>query len=118
MGATYFDTFLDAVRRCPESHGVLGEEYLVLPPKERWADYSCEPRNVLTFAKMGVDGVHYAIVKIDSEIRDDSPVIHVSPMDFDEPYCVLGASFLDYLAHGCDVSKQEMARVFEEERSG
>lgn len=116
--ATYFDAFLGAVQQCPDPGGVLGEDYLVLPPSECWAPYWCEPRNAVTFAQMGVDGVHYAILKINGEVRDDSPVIHISPMDFDEPYCVLGVSFLDYLADACNVSKREMSDVFEEERSG
>jgi len=77
---TCFDTFLEAVSQSSDPEDVLGGDYLVLPPMEEFADYWCAPTNVLTFACMGCDGVHYAIVKIDGRIQDDSPVIHVSPM--------------------------------------
>ena len=66
---------------------------------------------------MGVDGVHYAILKIDGAITDESPVIHVSPMDFSAPYAVLGESFLAYLAAGCGISHSEMEAVFAAERT-
>ena len=67
---------------------------------------------------MGCDGVHYAILAIDGAIIDDSPVIHVSPMDFSDPYAVLGTSFLDYLAVACDLPASEPEDVFARERSG
>jgi hypothetical protein len=71
----------------------------------------------VTFAAMGVDGVHYAILKIDGQVRDDSPVVHVSPMDSDD-ITVMAESFLSFLAVGCGVSPREMQAVFEAERSG
>jgi hypothetical protein len=119
MDATYFDTFLRAVENTPERErlGVLGDDYLVFPPQPDFG-YEATPRNAPTFASMGVDGVHYAILKIDGEVSDESPVIHIGPMDFSEPYVVLGDCFLGYLSAACGVSVREMEAVFEEERAG
>jgi hypothetical protein len=117
MDATFFDTFLRAVENARDRQGVLGENYLVFPPTPDYG-YDATPRNALTFGTMGVDGVHYAILKIDGEVTDESPVIHVGPMDFSEPYLVLGDCFLSYLAAACGVSVRQMESVFEEERAG
>jgi hypothetical protein len=119
MDATYFETFLRAVENTPKRDrlGVLGDDYLVFPPHPDYG-YEATPRNALTFGTMGVDGVHYAILKIDGEVTDESPVVHVGPMDFSEPYVVLGDSFISYLAAACGVSIQEMESVFAEEREG
>ena len=114
---TYFDTFLRAVENADDRCGVLGGEELVFPPDPAYG-YWATPRNALTFAAMGVDGVHYAVLRIDGAVTDESPVIHVSPMDFSDPYAVLGASFLEYLAAACGVSDQELEAVFEQERAG
>src|SRR5262245_10253220 len=119
MDETYFDTFVRAVENTPkrERLGVLGNDYLVFPPQADFG-YEATPRNALTFGNMGVDGVHYAILKIDGEVSDESPVIHVGPMDFSEPYVVLGDCFVGYLAAACGVTMREMETVFEEERAG
>jgi hypothetical protein len=120
MDATYFDTFVRAVANAGD-HDVLGDDELVFPPVAHYDsiyDYDSTPRNAVIFGAMGVDGVHYAILKIDGAITDFSPVIHVSPMDFSQPYAVLGETFLAYLAAACGVSIAEIERVFEEERAG
>lgn len=116
---TCFETFVRAVEKTAECErdGVLGGEYLVFPPNPDYG-YEATPRNALTFACMGVDGVHYAILTIDGAVCDESPVIHVSPMDFSEPYAVLGECFVSYLAAACGVTRRAMEAVFEEERAG
>ena len=86
------------------------------PPSEDFG-YQSTPKNAITFANMGVDGVHYAILKLEGAIRDDSPVIQVSPMDSDD-ITVLGESLLGYLADGCGVSNEEMKMIFEADRAG
>jgi len=113
-GAIHFHTFLEAIARAPDRDGVLGDEELTFPPVSDTGSYAT-PRNALTFGRMGVDGVHYAILTINGVVTDQSPVIHISPMDFSEPYAVLGESFLDYLAAACGVSVVEMQSVFEKE---
>src|SRR5262245_25654998 len=119
MDATYFDTFVRAVENTPlrERLGILGDDYLIFPPDPDYL-YEATPGNALTFGNMGVDAVHYAILKIQGEVTDESPVIHVGPMDFSEPYVVLGDCFLSYLAAACGVSIREMNSVFEEEPRG
>lgn len=113
---THFETFVRAVENAGDRFGVLGDDALIIPPDPDYG-YASTPRNAVTFSAMGVDGVHYAILKIDGAVTDESPVIHVSPMDFSQPYAVLGESFLGYLAVACGVSAGEMASVLEEERA-
>lgn len=113
---TDFDTFLRAVGAAEDRNGILGDDYLVYPPNPDYG-YDATPRNALTFATMGVDGVHYAVLTTNGVVTDDSPVIHIGPMDFSEPYVVFGESFLDYLAAGCGVRLTEMASVLDAERT-
>jgi len=58
---------------------------------------------------MGVDGVHYAILKLNGIIRCRFArrVVHLSPMDSDD-VTFLAESFLHYLANGCAVSIREI----------
>jgi len=116
MHATYFESFLKAVAACPDRMGILGEEHLIFPPDPDYG-YEATPRNALTFGAMGVDGVHYAILTTDGAVKDDSPVIQISPIDSDA-YAALAESFLGYLAHGCDASATQMDAIFQQERSG
>lgn len=117
VDTTHFGIFLQAVEKTGDRRGVLGEDELIFPPNPDYG-YEATPRNALTFGAMGVDGVHYAILKINGEVTDESPVIHVGPMDFSEPYVVLGDSFLSYVAAACGVCIRDMESVFEEERAG
>jgi len=88
----------------------------VFPPSEDFG-YDCTPRNAVTFAQMGVDGVHYAVLKLAGVVRDQSPVIQVSPMD-DPAVSVLAESFLAYLAEGCGLTRSDMEAVLNNERQG
>ena len=116
MATTHFQTFIDAFAVIDERSRLLAGDYVQCPPSEV-SGYQSTPKNAVTFASMGVDGVHYAILKIDGQVRDRSPVVHVSPMDSDD-LSILADSFLSYLADGCGVSKQKMQAVFDAERSG
>jgi len=116
MSTTYFQTFVDAIKNLPDKQ-VLGQEWVIFPPSPDYG-YDSTPRNALTFAVMGVDGVHYAILTFDGAVRDDSPVIQICPMDFSDLYGVLAESFLSYLAQGCGVSIAKMEAVFAKERNG
>jgi len=117
MNVTHFETYLHALDACADPQGVLGEEWVLHPPNPDYG-YESTPRNALTFGRMGVDGVHYAILKIKGVVEDDSPVIQVCPMDFSDLYQVLGESFLSFLAGGCGVTRREMESVFATERAG
>ena len=99
----------------PKRLRLLDDDLVLCPPSEDFG-YQSTPKNALTFADMGVDGVHYSILKRDGKIRDDSPVIQVSPMD-SEDITVLAESFLHYLSDGCGVTMQEMEAIFEAERT-
>jgi len=74
----HFDVFLKA--SAAEDDFLLDGNYILNPnDPEYW--YDSTPRNALTFAVMGVDGVHDAIKTSDGCVRDDSPVVFVDPMD-------------------------------------
>jgi hypothetical protein len=117
IATTYFETFLHALENNKDKQGVLGDEWVVFPPNPDYG-YNSTPLNALTFATMGVDGVHYAILTEKGAVSDNSPVIQICPMDFSDLYQVLASSFLSYLSKGCGVPLQEMEVVFEEERIG
>lgn len=114
--ATAFDIFTAALAKAPDIDGVLGDEQAVCPPDPAYG-YHCTPTNALTFGLMGCDGVHYAILTIDGQVRDQSPVLQISPMDAD-CYHILSPTFLDYLAAGCGVTSTAMGDVLAREERG
>ena len=116
MHSTHFETFIDAFAALTEPSRVLDGDTILCPASEDYG-YQSTPKNALTFASMGVDGVHYAILKRDGAVRDDSPIAQVSPMDSDD-VTVVAESLLRYLADGCGVSDQEMEALFDAERAG
>ncbi len=116
MHSTYFETFINAFAQLSEPLRVLDGNAVLCPPLEDYGSQST-PENAITFAEMGVDWVHYAILKLEGAVRDDSPVIQVSPMDSDD-ITVLGESIAEFLADGCGVSHEEMKTIFEADRAG
>ncbi len=94
---------------------VLGDENLIYPPTENLC-YDLMPKDALAFGAMGVDGVHYLILKINGKICNESPVIYFSPMDFAAPYALLGHTFLAYLATACGVTEIKMREVLDDEK--
>ncbi|KAA1257352.1 hypothetical protein LF1_52010 [Rubripirellula obstinata] len=115
---TDFDAFIAAVESLDgdERFTVMGDECPVIPPDDDFG-YEATPKSAMVFGMMGVDGVHYAILKRNGEIRDDSPVIHVSPTDSDSPLSLLAHTFLDYLATACDVDSLKMRSILDRERT-
>lgn len=111
---TAFDIFVRALGNAANVDGVLGDEFVEYPPNDE-VDYWATPENAVVFGWMGCDGVHYAILKIDGQIRDESPVIQIGPMDFDEPYSLLALTFTDYLAIGCGATRKEIQDLLEDE---
>ncbi|MBS0262425.1 MAG: hypothetical protein JSS02_10785, partial [Planctomycetes bacterium] len=73
---TDFEIFVAAMGRLSISdrRTVLGDENLIYPPNEQLG-YESTPRDAVAFGSMGVDGVHYLILKLDGKICDHSPVI-------------------------------------------
>ena len=114
IDGTFFEAFFLAARLYSKDGMILGGYvYLVDPPKHE-QEYQT-PVNSLTFSDMGVDGVRYALIKLDGRVTNDSPVVQVDPMS-SEPITVVGATFLDYLADGCNVSRDDMESLFETTR--
>ena len=107
---------MDTFAALDEDSRIFDGDHIICPPS---GDYYCEstPKNALTFSEMGVDGVHYAILMLGGVVRDDSPVVQVSPMDSDD-VIVVAESFLHYLAAGCGVSTEKMQSLFDAERAG
>jgi hypothetical protein len=116
---TDFETFLIAIGRLSkaERRTVLGEESVIYPPNDQLG-YESTPNGAVAFGAMGVDGVHYLVLKLDGEIRDDSPVVHFSPMDFSSPYALMGHTFAEYSAVVCGVTEDKMRQLLDQERSG
>jgi len=116
MATTYFQSFMDTFGALDERSRTFDGNDILCPPSEDFG-YQNTPKNALTFASMGVDGVHFAVLKLGGVVREDSPVVQVSPMDSND-VIVLAGSFLHYLADGCEVSAQKMQSVFDAERAG
>jgi hypothetical protein len=114
---TTFDIYLMALSIAGTHEGVLGKEYVVYPPSEDYG-YGATPRNAMVFGKMGVDGVHYAILKIDGQVREHSPVIQIDPMEWDYPYSLLAPTFKEYLAVGCGVKSAKIDALLSQEEAG
>lgn len=114
---TSFDTFLNSLRNADGYDGVLGNESVEYPPSES-VEYSATPQNAVVFGWMGVDGVHYAILKIGGSILENSPVLQIAPMDFDETYSLLAPTFKEYLARGCGVTLDKIQVLLDQEAAG
>lgn len=69
------------------------------PPKN--AGYRQTPLNSVTFASIGVDGIHFGSITDGNTVASDSPVVVTIPMAFDEPNFIVGESLYDFLCLGC-----------------
>jgi hypothetical protein len=112
-----FDIYLMALSLADTHNGVLGKEYVEYPPSEDYG-YGATPRNAVVFGKMGVDGVHYAILKIGDQVCENSPVIQIDPMEWDCPHSLLAPTFKEYLAIGCGVKSAKIAALLSQEEAG
>jgi hypothetical protein len=84
----------------PEYNGYFDPIGLILHGKlEHWS-YWCTPRNSITFASIGGDGVHYGILDIGDGFTDSSPVVMTVPC-CDTPNTIVGESLIDFFALGC-----------------
>lgn len=73
---------------------------LILHGKVERASYWCTPKNSITFASTGGDGVHYGLLDVGQGYVDESPVVMTVPM-CDNPNTIVGSDLLDFLALGC-----------------
>lgn len=60
-------------------------------------DYFCTPLNAVVFAHLGIDGIHYCIIKGEDEI-ENSPVYVVSPMMPEHYVELVGRNIIDFLS--------------------
>jgi hypothetical protein len=75
---------------CPED--VLGALALLLDSERR---NPTTPANCIVFARQGVDGAHYALLKIDDRPLHEQPVILIAPMGPD--YSCLGETLEEFV---------------------
>lgn len=79
----------------------LGAVGLILydPPKN--AGYPTTPSNSVTFAGIGVDGIHFGSLSNTNDIDPSAPVVITIPMALDTPNFIVGESLYDFLCLGC-----------------
>ena len=73
--------------------------FLHNPPKN--AGYRQTPVNSITFASIGVDGIHLGSVTDGENVDPRCPIVVTIPMACDEPNYIVGASLYDFLCLGC-----------------
>jgi hypothetical protein len=81
-----------------EGLGAIGL-FLQDPPKN--AGYRAPPANSITFASIGVDGIHFGSVTDNDLIDPMSPVVITIPMAFEVPNYIVGQTLYDFLCLGC-----------------
>lgn len=81
-----------------EGLGAIGL-FLHDPPKN--AGYRSTPANSVTFASIGVDGIHFGSITDGDVIDPMSPVVITIPMAFEAPNYIVGQSLYDFLCLGC-----------------
>jgi hypothetical protein len=92
-----------AVQRFPHEYldeglGAIGL-FLYDPPKN--AGYRSTPVNSITFASIGVDGIHFGSIT-DADVVDPmAPVVLTIPMAFEDPNYIVGNTLYDFLCFGC-----------------
>lgn len=64
-------------------------------------EYCSTPLNSSTFAETGGDGVHYGLLHVGGEIRDESPIIMTVPMAGRN--VIVGRDLHEFLCLGCEL---------------
>ena len=65
--------------------------------------YESTPRNSLSFADTGGDGVHYSLVCDGEKVSDLAPVVMTVPMNFGRSNLILGSCLHEFLCLGCQI---------------
>lgn len=73
--------------------------FLHHPPKN--AGYRQTPLNSITFASIGVDGIHFGSITDGDNMAPACPIVITIPMAFDRPNYIVGESLYDFLCLGC-----------------
>lgn len=79
----------------------LGAIGLFLHNHPKNAGYRQTPLNSITFASIGVDGIHFGSITGGDNVAPDCPVAITIPMAFDDPNYIVGESLYDFLCFGC-----------------
>ncbi|MEL6602407.1 MAG: hypothetical protein AAFP20_04175 [Cyanobacteria bacterium J06614_10] len=83
-------------------------------PVAAW-QYYCTPKNVITFASTGCDGVHFSFLQQDRMVSGSapispiqqlsrSPVVMTVPMNFENQNIVVSENLYEFLCLGCRTS--------------
>jgi hypothetical protein len=64
------------------------------------SDYWCTPKNVVTFASTGGNGVHFSLLVRDGKVTEASPVVVTIPSPGDQPNYIVGENLHDFLCLG------------------
>jgi hypothetical protein len=94
----------EAAQRFPADYdNGLGQMGMLLHSKlDNWG-YWCTPKNSLTFASTGGDGVHFSFIVQNDKVTEDSAVVVTVPASFGEPEganYVVGSNLRDFLRFG------------------
>ncbi|MEL6471853.1 MAG: hypothetical protein AAFQ74_19165 [Cyanobacteria bacterium J06623_4] len=90
-------------------YAFLSLELILERPAAAW-QYYCTPKNVITFASTGCDGVHFSFLQKDRMFSDSasgieqlsrSPVVMTVPMNFENQNIVVGENLYEFLCLGC-----------------
>jgi len=79
----------------------LGAIGLFLHNSAKNAGYIQTPLNSITFASVGVDGIHFGSITDGHNVVSESPIVVTIPMAFDQPDYIVGESLYDFLCLGC-----------------
>lgn len=108
-----FEFFVKASKEFADEIGFLDGDYFIFPLENDYG-YDATPKNSLTFQSMGVDGVHICLIETNGKFDENSIVVQVSPMDFDEEIAVLAPTFINYLADGCKTKRDKIISLVNE----
>lgn len=106
----------EAQRTGEAPNSVFGEIGLYLERPLSNFGYDSTPVNTSTFASTGGDGVHYGLLHLDGEVRDNSPVVMTVPMMFEAPNLVVGESLVEFLCLGGQVGYFDLEQLVYNER--
>lgn len=79
----------------------LGAVGLFLNTPPRNFGYAATPQNSITFAHLGVDGIHVGVLTANDTIDPESPVVLTIPMAFEQQNFIVGENLHDFLSLGC-----------------
>lgn len=82
--------------------------------------YDCTPCDVITFASIGADGIHYGLLTDFGTVEnlEEAFVICISPMDYDNPFKIVARNLREFVRLVCtlrDASIISNFQYFEEE---